>query len=238
MKRIRLRTGPAALFGAIFVAALIAFLPMRLMLGWIGLGDLGLSARQVSGSLWFGELTEAHAAGFALGDLAARVSPVQLLVGRARVDVAGKGTTPLQGAVSLSRHSLGVDDVSASVAGGGAFAPLPVTSLDLDDVSARFRDDACDHAEGRVRATLAGTVGGVRLPQTMAGTARCDGNALLLPLASTAGTESIDVRLHSDGSYVADMTMRTVDPALGAKLQLAGFQPSANGYLLSIQGRF
>jgi general secretion pathway protein N len=238
MRRIRLRTGPAALFGAIFVVALIAFLPMRLMLGWIGLGDLGLSARQVSGSVWFGELTEAHAAGFALGDLAAHISPVQLLVGRARVDVAGKGGEPLQGAVTLSRHSLGIDDVSTSMAGGTAFAPLPVTSLDLDDVSARFKDGACDHAEGRVRATLAGAIGGVPLPQAMAGTARCDGEALLLPLASTAGTESLDLRLHADGSYAADMTMRTADPALGTKLQLAGFQPSANGYLLSIQGRF
>lgn len=238
MRRIRLRTGPTALFGAIFVVALIVFLPMRLMLGWIGLGDLGLSARQVSGSVWFGELTEAQAAGFALGDLAAHVSPIQLLVGRARVDVAGEGDASLQGAVSLSRHSLGVDDVSASVAGGSAFAPLPVTSLDLDDVSARFKDGACDHAEGRIRATLAGAVGGVPLPQAMAGTARCDGNALLLPLASTAGTESLDLRLHPDGSYAADMTMRTADPALGTKLQLAGFQPSANGYLLSLQGRF
>lgn len=238
MRRVRLRTGPAALFGAIFVVALIAFLPMRLMLGWIGLGDLGLSARQVSGSMWFGELTDAHAAGFALGDLAAHVSPIQLLVGRARVDVAGKGGEPLQGAVTLSRHSLGIDDVSTSMAGGTAFAPLPVTSLDLDDVSARFKDGACDHAEGRVRATLAGAIGGVPLPQAMAGNARCDGNALLLPLASTAGSESLDLRLRPDGSYAADMTMRTADPALGAKLQLTGFQPSANGYLLSIQGRF
>jgi general secretion pathway protein N len=237
MRRIRLRTGPAALFGAIFVAALIIFLPMRLMLGWIGLGDLGLSARQVSGSVWFGELAEAHAAGFALGDLSAHVSPVQLLVGRARVDVAG-GTAPLRGAISLSRHSFGLDDVSASVAGGTAFAPLPVTSLDLDDVTARFKDGACDHAEGRIRATLAGTVGGVPLPQALAGTARCDGNALLLPLDSTAGTESLELRLRPDGSYTADMTMRTTDPALGTKLQLAGFQPSANGYLLSLQGRF
>jgi general secretion pathway protein N len=238
VRRIRLRTGPVALFGAIFVAALIVFLPMRLMLGWIGLGDLGLTARQVSGSLWFGELHEAQAGGFALGDLSARVSPIQLVVARARVGVAGEGSAPLQGAVTLSRHSLGIDDVSAGMAGGGAFAPLPVTALDLDDVTARFKDGACDHAEGRLRATLAGAIGGVPLPQTLAGAARCDGDALLLPLDSSAGTESLDVRVHSDGSYVADMTMRTGDPALGTKLQLAGFQLSPNGYLLSIKGRF
>ena len=238
MRRIRLRTGPAALFGAIFVAALVAFLPMRLVLGWIGLGELGLTARQVTGSVWYGALTEAQAGGFALGDLAAHVSPVQLLLGRARVEVAGKGGRPLQGAVSMSRHGFGVDDLSASLPGGAPFAPLPVTSLDLDDVSGRFADGACRHAEGRVRATLAGAIGGVQLPQALAGTARCDGDAVLLQLASTAGTETLDLRLHQDGSYTADLAMRTGDPQLGTKLQLAGFQLSQDGYLLSLQGRF
>lgn len=238
MRRIRLRTGPTALFGAIFFGALIVFLPMRLVLGWVGIGDLGLSARQVSGSMWFGTLTEARAAGFDLGDLDAHFSPIQLLVGRARVDVASADDAPLEGAVSLSRHSMGIDDVNAGLIGGAVFAPLPITSLNLDDVSVRFKDGACDHADGRVRATLSGAVGGVTLPQAMAGTARCDGNALLLPLASTAGTESLDVRLLPDATYAADLTMRTGDPQLGTKLQLAGFKPSTNGYLLSIQGRF
>jgi general secretion pathway protein N len=238
MRRIRLRTGPAALFGAIFVVALIALMPMRLALGWAGLGDLGLSARRVRGSVWLGELSEAEAAGLDLGDVAARVSPVPLLIGRARIALKGEGDAPLQGALRLSRHSLGVDDLTAGVTGGAAFAPLPVTELDFDDVTAQFSDGACDHADGRVRVTLAGAIGGVQLPQAMAGTARCDGNALLLPLASAAGTESLDIRLTGGGSYRADLAMRTGDPQLAAKLQLAGFRPSANGYLLSVQGWF
>ena len=238
MRRIRLRTGPAALFGAIFVVALILFLPMRLALGWIGLGDLGLAARQVRGSVWLGELSEVHAGGLDLGDVAAGLAPVPLVVGRAHVAVKGEGDAPLQGALSLSRHGFGVVDLTAGVTGGAAFAPLPVTELDLDDVTARFKDGACDHAEGRVRITLAGAIGGVALPQTMAGTARCEGNALLLPLASTAATESLDLRLSADDSYRADLTMRTGDPQLATKLQLAGFRPSPNGYLLSLLGRF
>lgn len=237
MRRIRLRTGPAALFGAIFVVALLAFLPMRLMLGWIGLGDLGLTAREVRGSVWFGELREAQAGGFALGDLAAHLSPVRLLLGRAHVEIRGEGDRPLQGAVGISRHGIGVDDVSASLPGGGAL-PLPITTLDLDDVSARFENGGCRRADGRVRASLAGQIGGVPLPQALAGTARCDGNALLLPLASTAGTETLDLRLRADGSYTADLAMRTGDPKIGTKLQLAGFQLSQDGYLLSFQGRF
>jgi general secretion pathway protein N len=241
MKRIRLRTGPAALFGAIFVIALIVFLPMRLVLGWAGLGDLGLSARQVKGSVWLGELSAAYAGGLDLGDLSARLSPWPLLVGRARVSLHGESdppAAPIQGVIAMSRHSLGIDDLTAGLDGGAAFAPLPVSNLNLDDVSARFKDGACDHAEGRVRVTLGGQIGGVALPQTMAGTAKCDGNALLLPLASAAGTESLDLRLRQGGSYTADLTMRTGDPALATKLQLAGFRPSDNGYLLSLTGHF
>jgi hypothetical protein len=44
--------------------------------------------------------------------------------------------------------------------------------------------------------------------------------------------------LRPGGSYTADLTLRTGDPALGTKLQLAGFRPSADGYLLSLAGRF
>jgi general secretion pathway protein N len=236
MRRIRLRTGPAALFGAIFIVALVGFLPMRLMLGWIGLGDLGLTARQVRGSVWFGELSDAHAGGLALGDLATHVSPVQLLLGRAHIDVAAKGDRPFRGAIGISRHGIGVDDLSASVPGSGGL-PQPIATLDLDDVTAQFKDGACQRAEGRVRAMLAGQIGGVPLPQTLAGSARCDGNALLLPLASTAGTETLDIRLHRDGSYAADLAMRTGDPQLATKLQSAGFRLSSDGYLLSLQGR-
>lgn len=237
MRRVRLRTRPMALFGGLFVLALIVLLPMRLVLGWVGLGDLGLTARAVHGSVWLGELKEAHVGALDLGDLDASVAPAPLLVGRARVDLAGDGAPPIEGAVSVSRHSIGIDDVTAGIIGGAAFAPLPVGSLDLDDVSARFSDGACAHAEGRVRITLGGAVGGVPLPQAMAGTARCEGNALLLPLVSAAGTESLAIRLRQDGGYTADLAIGTSDPAVATKLQLAGFRLSPDGYALSLQGR-
>ena len=60
MRRIRLTTGPAALFGAMLLVALIVFLPMRLVLGWVGLGDEGLVARAVTGTIWGAALNEAR----------------------------------------------------------------------------------------------------------------------------------------------------------------------------------
>ena len=239
--RIRLRTRPGVLFGALLVAALFALLPLRLVLGWVGIGEQGLTARRVTGTVWSGAMAEASFGGIALGDLRARLSPWPLLVGRARVVLDGRAEPParaLHGAISLSRHGMGVDDLTASVATERLFAPLPVTGLDLDAVTVHFRDGACEAAAGRVRATLGSGVGGIALPAIVAGDARCDGAALLLPLNSQAGSEGVTLRIAGDGTYQADFLVRPGDPAAATQLEAAGFQRGASGYRLSVQGRF
>lgn len=241
MRRFRLKTGPRAFFGAAFVIALIAFLPLRLAMGWFDLGNTGLTARQVEGSLWYGTLREASFGGVALGDLRARLSPIQLLVGRARIDLAGTGKAdarPFRGAIGVSRHSFGIDDLTATLPAGNVFAPMPVSSLEFDDVSVRFQDGNCQKAEGRVRAAISGDLAGVSLGQGMTGTARCDAGALLLPLASQAGTENIALRLWPSGRFRGELTVQVSDPAAIEKLRLSGFQATPNGYRLSIEGRF
>ena len=137
-----MRTGPTALFGGMLLIALIVFLPMRAVLGWVGVGDEGLVARRVSGTIWGATLTEARFGDLALGNLHARLSPLPLLVGRATIVFAGPeaaSARPLRGLASVSRHGFGVDHMTATVATGRVFAPVPVAALDLDDVSVRFR---------------------------------------------------------------------------------------------------
>ena len=237
MRRIRLATGPAARFGGLMLAALVLFLPMRLVLGWAGLGDQGFSARTVSGSIWAGRLNEARFGDLALGSLDARVSPFALLIGRARVALDGDPGL-LHGAITLSRHGQGVDDMTATLPTGRAFAPLPVTELALENVTVHFVDDTCDTAEGRVRAKLVGEAAGVALPSELSGVARCDGGALLLPLASQAGTESIELRITGAGRYTAALRITPADPAAAQRLAATGFVAGQNGYRLSIEGRF
>lgn len=237
MRRIRLATGPVALFGALMLAALIVFLPMRLVLGWVGLGDQGFSARTVSGSVWDGRLNEARFGDLALGSLDASVSPFALLIGRARVTLDGDPGL-LHGAITLSRHGQGVDDMTATLPTGRAFAPLPVTELALENVTVHFNDDTCDKAEGRVRARLVGEAAGVALPAELSGIARCDGGALLLPLASQAGTESIELRITGQGRYAAALRITPSDSAAAQRLAATGFVAGQNGYRLSIEGRF
>lgn len=240
MRRIRLTTGPAAIFGAVFVVALLALLPMRLALGVIGMGEQGLTARAVEGSVWSGAIREGQVGRIALGDLDVAVSPLTLLVGRARVALSGRAGDlgrSVHGAIEMSRHSVGIDGMTASLPAGNIFAPVPISALDLDSVDVKFDGGRCQRASGRVKASLSGDVAGISLGQGMAGEARCDAGALLLPLASQSGAESAVVRLWQDGRFHADLTIRSDDPAAAQKLALAGFQHGDTGYTLSIEGK-
>jgi len=239
--RLRMTTRPSVLFSAMLVVALIVFLPMRLALGATGLADLGLSARRVGGTIWGGSMLEARFGAVALGDLRVSLSPLALLVGRARLAFEGAGADgrPIMGAATISRHAMGIDGVTASLPAAALFAPLPVTMLSLEDVTVRFRDGVCEEAGGRVRATVTGEAGGLPLPPTMIGNARCEAGALLLPMTGQGGTEAVNLRIRPDGRYTADLVLTPGDPAAAAKLEQLGFVAgSGGGYRLSAQGRF
>lgn len=238
---IALKTRPVALFGGMLLVALIVLFPMRLALGVFGLAGEGLSAREVIGPVWWGGLNEAHYGNVALGDVGAGLSPIQLVVGRARIDVRGQegaANASLNGAVSFSRTTSGVDDVTATVPAGDAFAPAPITSIQLDDVSIRFRDGRCETAEGRVTANLSATMPQLNLPPTLSGNARCEAGALLVPLASQAQTESIAVSIEADGKYRAILTVKPSDAKVALALTAAGFTQYGGGYRLTVNGNF
>lgn len=238
--RIRLATGRRTLFLAFFALAMLAFLPLRLALGWSGLDGQGFTAREVTGSLWSGRLVEAKFGDIALGDLDAGLSPVALLIGRARIALQGQGDDSAQrivGTVEIGRNRAAVIDARGPLSPGNAFAPLPVTALDLDGVTVRFVDGACESAEGRVRATLAGAFVGQPLPGAISGSARCDAGALLLPLSSGAG-EGVNLRLWPDGRYRAELTLVPSDPAIAARLDGAGFTVNGAARTFAVDGRF
>lgn len=236
--RVRLPLGRTLFLLCVFLAAFVALLPMRLALDWLGLDDRGLSARETGGSIWLGSLVETRIGGAAFGDLSAALSPLHLLAGRARIQFARRGDgEPFEGALTVSRHSFGLDDVTAHFSVASIFAPFPVAGLDLADLSVRFVDGQCDRAEGQVTATTAGFAD-LALPPTLSGGARCEGGALLLPLASSAGGEMLALTLHADGRYEAELGIRPADPTVVARLLTAGFAPGTNGYSLTIAGRF
>jgi general secretion pathway protein N len=160
-----------------------------------------------------------------------------LLLGRARLSLSGTEPGSFEGAVTLTRHSFGLDDVSARLQVGALFAPIAVSTLDFDDVSAGFTGGRCTRGEGRVRAAVAGETG-MAGAVALSGLARCAGEALLLPLAGQTGAERLDIRLFADGRYRLEMLVRPADPALRGRLVAAGFRPLGNGYGRRIDGAF
>lgn len=238
MTRFRLSRRTTLALLAVFLLALIVFLPMRAALGLAGVERWGVSAREVRGTMWNGRLYQLMMGDVALGSVHASLSPIQLLVGRARFDIWRKTGAPddIEGAFTVGPGRIGIDDVTGAVPIGRTFAPLPLAALEMDDVSAWFGGDRCGHAEGRVRARIVGQLPGLNLTQGMAGNLSCDGDAILLPLVSQSGMERITLRMARSGRYVAEMRVDTADATLAAALMQVGFARAGDGLTLKVEG--
>jgi general secretion pathway protein N len=238
--RIRLPLRRAVFFLAALAFALVALLPLRVAIGWFDLGGRGLAAREADGSLWLGALKEAQFGPVMLGDVHARLNILPLFLGRARLslsrDEASGGR--FDGAVSVSRHSFAIEDLTGQLRTGALFAPLPVTTLDLTDVSAYFDNGSCESAEGEVRAGLSGDVGGIMLPSGLRGNVRCAEGALLLPLVGQSGMEQMNIRFEADGRWRIDLIVRAADPVAIERLTAAGFAVGPGGHVRRIDGSF
>ena len=204
--RIRLRWWREIFFSCALLFSLVALLPLRVALDWLGFADKGLAARSADGSLWLGALSEARFGTVPLGDVGTRLRVLPLLVGRARLDLE-QAEDGFRGGLILSRHGFGIDDATGSVE-APELPNLPRPMLDLTDLSFRFGDGLCADAGGLVKARFTGDVGGMPLTATLSGQPRCDGQALLLPLASPQSGDRMDVRIYADGRYRVDAALR------------------------------
>ncbi|MGZ8287276.1 MAG: type II secretion system protein N [Allosphingosinicella sp.] len=204
--RLRRRWWREIFFVGALLFSLVALLPLRFALGWLGFADKGLAAREATGSVWLGALAEARFGDAALGDVATRLRFLPLLIGRARLDLE-QADDGFSGAVTVSRHGFGIDDATGRIE-APALPDLPSPTLDLSDLSVHFADGLCVHAEGMVKARFAGEFGSVPLNASLSGEARCDGQALLLPLVGQSGSDRLEVRLFGDGRYRVDAALR------------------------------
>lgn len=234
--RLSRRTGLA--MGLVALIAFVAFLPMRIALDMAGVARWGISAREVRGTVWDGRLYQLMIGDMAIGSVEASLAPAPLLMGRARFDIVRRVGAPddIAGAFTVGPGRIGIDDVTGAVPIGRLFAPLPLASLEMEDVSAYFTGDRCGQAGGRVRARLSGLLPGLNLSQGLAGSVACDGEAVLLPLVSQSGMERITLRLMRSGRYVAEMRVDTADAALADALGQAGFARSGDSLLLKVEG--
>lgn len=240
--RIRLPVGRTLFFLGSFALSMIALIPMRMAVDGSGMADRGFAARYVTGTIWAGGFREAQFANVGLGDVDAGLHALPLLAGRARIALSrheGAAGDAFSGAALITRNTFGFDDVDGRlVMAAGTFGRLPLSHIDLTDVTVRFEGGQCAEAAGTVRLMLSGDLGGVSLPAGLSGTVRCDAGALLVATASQSGMEAVDVRIDGGGQYSANMLVRTTDTNLRDRMVASGLAPSAQGYGMTVSGRF
>jgi general secretion pathway protein N len=214
------------------VAGVLAFLP----LAWVTDRFVpGLEATSVSGTIWDGQIRGARYQGVPIGDLDAQLALKPLLRGDAEIAWQRLGE-PLAGRATLSSGVRRVSEVTGTVTLpvplGGVAVGLALDGVTLEtDVAGR-----CRAIEGVVTAQLGGlpVIGAI---PPLSGKPRCDGEGILVPLGLTDNSIGLDLRAWRTGRWQADLAIRQQSPFVLGLLELAGFQRTADGALLRLDGR-
>lgn len=218
-----------------FFLALAAMFPLRVALAMAG--DVPLTARAIQGSIWSGQLIDATLDGIPVGSFQTKLKPLQLLQGKMAVDLASLGGERTTATLYAGFGGRGVKGLETSLSTPGAFAPLPLDSLTMRDVSLAFKGPNCAEGSGQVRINLLPKVGPVSLGQTLIGNLRCEGTAVGLNLSSQSGFEKLVLRFMPDGQYSSRLTIKPQAEADRLALMAAGFKESQAGMTFELGGR-
>lgn len=193
------------------VIGLVALAPARLLLP-----PPPLAATSASGSIWQAQLTGAALGRIQLGDVALALQPGAFVKGRISWQAQGN----LNGQIWRSFTAGGVAGLNGRL-NGSPLPGLPLAGISLTDVMATL-DGAgrCEAAGGQVTADLALPLAGQR---SLTGAPRCDGAALLLPLASGDGRVRLDVAVTA-GRWTARLAVSGAGVGEAAALTAAGFR--------------
>lgn len=228
----------AILFGLLLI---VATFPMRLALALTGAGDAGVSAREVRGSVWSGELVDARLGALPLGTVNASLSPLALLTGR--MDLAFSRSDARLGALSgrlSGGGDSGVSDLNGMATLSGGIGLIPIDTMRFEAVSVRF-DDAgkCTAASGRVQFGIAAPIAGLDLARGLSGPLSCANGRAQAALASQSGMERLTLSFDASGAYRARFAINVDrDPAMAAALAALGFKAGPDGFALATSGRF
>lgn len=225
---------PAALSGLV---ALVACFPMRWAAGWIlpeNVDSLA-PALKVHGTIWTGSVSGLPIFGTANLDIAPLARNVTFQSGLARNYVSGR----------LS--AIGAKDVDFRL----DLATLPFTDGRLqglrgdfiaDIAEAKFKDQACLSAVGTARTDVLQRNGGTIqwTGPELTGPIRCEEGALIADLSGTDSQQTISavIRIIPDGTYRANVTVRTARVEADAILPLFGFSRSGQSFVLTEQGNW
>lgn len=232
------------LFCLLVLAALTAvalfFLPLRLATAMAGLDESYFSAKQVSGSVWDGRIENAKLGPVDLGDLDASMQFWPLFAGDFIMDVerpseaVGGG---LKATLGKAGNGFVVADIETRIQVGRQLAPVPVSTIELDGVSAYFLDGRCRTASGQIRMSLDTNIPGLDLQRGLLGNAKCQDDVLVIPLVSGSGMEQLTMKLEGDGSYSARLSLSGGNSTWALLLPALGFRKTPEGYAMKMTGQ-
>lgn len=223
-------------FGGVFALAMFALLPIRLAVA--GIADVGFTARQAAGTIWYGRIGELMYRDRRLGTFEAAVDPIALLTGTVRMTLNRMDDPqgPLTG-VLRSGGSVGVDTLDGRIGAAGLFGSIPLDAIEAQALTVRFKDGRCVRADGRIKAILATPIPGLASTE-LAGAARCEGERIRFNLTAPSGQGGLEFYVTGQGQYRAWLRLASVPPETGAALAAAGFRQSGDGLIMSAEGRW
>ncbi|MEM1409238.1 MAG: type II secretion system protein N [Pseudomonadota bacterium] len=223
----------------VFVVATAATLPLAVVTSRL---DLPVEMTRVSGTVWKGAIDGLSVNGQTLGDAKFRVRPWSLLSGRpsAHIDFQGRG---LQGAgdISFNGDLITLTDASGTAdlvrfgfvdAFGQPLRGSVKTEVEALAFSLR---QGCRRADLSVATDAVSRSLGAYAAEgfPLEGQGRCEGDALLLPLAGQGPDAAIEaeLRLNKDGSYVTKLAVTPEARELGIFLAGMGFEERGGAFV-------
>ncbi len=201
---------------------------------------IGVQARYAQGSILDGALRDVSTGPLKLGDVNARLAGFRLVRGQLGFAL-NRGKTPqdpgVSGVIGTGVSGLFAQDLSATLVSRNALAGIGMADISLDRFSVQFDDGKCDDASGRVRLKSQEAAFSMALREGLTGEAQCDGNDVLIPLASQSAMEKLIIRISGTGRYTVTIRVASPPPDMMVALELAGFQPVAGGYQLVRSGQ-
>lgn len=226
---------------ALFVLMLLVFLPLRAALGWADLGARGIGAREATGLVWAGTIKDLTVGETSIGNVDAGLKPLPLFLGQLRFKMERTGSIgrpPVDAELFSGLGRFGISNANLTLPASSLFGSLPLGEFTLQNVDVRFTGNRCVHAEGTIRASVNAVLPGLDLPGGMVGTLRCEGSALLVPLASQTGLETLDIRVAGDGSYRTRLKLGGDRANVAGALAAAGLIQTGDGFVLEGEDRF
>ncbi|KQZ65424.1 type II secretion system protein N [Sphingopyxis sp. Root1497] len=224
----------------IILILIIATFPMRLALAMAGAEKSGLTAREVNGSVWAGELIEARLGALPLGNVRASLSPLALLGGD--VELAFSRPDARLGELAGRLHGStprGLSDLSGTTSLSGGLGLVPVDSLRFEGAAVRFDDRGrCVSASGRIQLSVGTSIAGLDLTRGLTGPLRCVEGRAQAALASQSGMERLTLGFDGSGAWRAEFAITADDPVMASALSAIGFRAGSNGFVLVSSGRF